>query len=408
MHASLGHPVQPRVAAPRAGVRHPQDQRRRSPGSRSACRTTLALGNLDAKRDWGFAGDYVEAMWLMLQQPRGRRLRHRDRRDALDPRASSTSRSRHVGIDDWAPYVRQDPRFMRPAEVDLLIGDATQGPRACSAGSRKVVFPELVAMMVDADLAAAAGARRLGDRDADAFVTGITGQDGSYLAERLLAEGVEVHALAHADEPLPDLPDGVVLHAGDLDRRRRGPPRWCSTSAPDEIYNLAGDQLGRAVVGASPTLTARRQRRSPPSALLESALAGCRSGRAARCAFVQASSAEIFGEPDRSPAGRVDADPPGQPVRRRQGVRAPDGRRLPPPRPARGRALILYNHESPRRPDARSSPARSPRRWPRSPRGRADTLDARQPRRPPRLGLGARLRRRDGARRARRRTPTTT
>ena len=63
----------------------------------------------------------------------------------------------HVGIDDWEPYVKQDERFMRPAEVDQLIGDATQGQRARSAGSRQVSFAELVAMMVDADIAAQRG-----------------------------------------------------------------------------------------------------------------------------------------------------------------------------------------------------------------------------------------------------------
>ena len=88
MHASLGHPVQPRVAAPRPGVRDPQGHPGGRPDQRSACRTSSSLGNLDAQRDWGFAGDYVEAMWLMLQQDDGRRLRRRDRRDALDPRAA--------------------------------------------------------------------------------------------------------------------------------------------------------------------------------------------------------------------------------------------------------------------------------------------------------------------------------
>ena len=64
-----------------------------------------------------------------------------------------------------------------------------------------------------------------------AFVTGVGGQDGSYLAERLLAEGVEVHALAHEPSPAPDAP-GVELHAGDLTRARRGPRRCCSTWPP--------------------------------------------------------------------------------------------------------------------------------------------------------------------------------
>jgi GDPmannose 4,6-dehydratase len=112
----------------------------------------VVLGNLDAERDWGFAGDYVEAMWLMLQQP------HADDyvvatgethsiRDFLDEAFG------HIGIEDWTPYVRQDERFMRPAEVDQLVGDASKA-REVLGWKPKVSFRELVAMMVDADLQA--------------------------------------------------------------------------------------------------------------------------------------------------------------------------------------------------------------------------------------------------------------
>jgi len=112
----------------------------------------LVLGNLDAERDWGFAGDYVEAMWLMLQQERAddyviaTGVTH-SIRDLVDAAFA------HVGIDDWTPYVRQDERFMRPAEVDQLIGDASKARRALG-WAPKVSFEELVAMMVDADVAA--------------------------------------------------------------------------------------------------------------------------------------------------------------------------------------------------------------------------------------------------------------
>ena len=110
----------------------------------------LVLGNLDAKRDWGYAGDYVEAMWLMLQQ------------DQPDDYVIATGEAHtigefldlafsHVGIEDWKPYVRQDPRFMRPAEVDLLIGDASRAHTKLG-WTPKVSFSELVAMMVDHDL----------------------------------------------------------------------------------------------------------------------------------------------------------------------------------------------------------------------------------------------------------------
>jgi len=109
----------------------------------------LALGNLDAHRDWGFAGDYVRAMWLMLQQ------------DAADDFVIATGVTHsvkhlvetafnHVGLD-WQKYVRTDPRFLRPAEVDLLIGDASKA-KAKLGWSPEVSFEQLVKMMVDADL----------------------------------------------------------------------------------------------------------------------------------------------------------------------------------------------------------------------------------------------------------------
>jgi GDPmannose 4,6-dehydratase len=111
----------------------------------------VTMGNLDAQRDWGFAGDYVEAMWLMMQQPAADDYviatgETHSIRDLLD--AAFT----HVGIDDWEHLVHQDPRFMRPAEVDMLIGDATKA-RTVLGWKPTVAFPDLVAMMVDNDLA---------------------------------------------------------------------------------------------------------------------------------------------------------------------------------------------------------------------------------------------------------------
>jgi len=109
----------------------------------------LCLGNLDARRDWGYAGDYVDAMWRMLQQP------------APDDYVVGTGETHsvrelceiafgHVGLD-WRRYVRVDPRFARPAEVDVLQADATKARRAL--GWRPTVdFATLVRMMVDADL----------------------------------------------------------------------------------------------------------------------------------------------------------------------------------------------------------------------------------------------------------------
>lgn len=111
---------------------------------------TLALGNLDAQRDWGFAGDYVDAMWRMLQQ------------EEADDYVISTGTTQsvrsfldvafnHVGISDWEKHVYQDPAFFRPAEVDLLVGDATKA-REKLGWEPRVSFAELVAMMVDADM----------------------------------------------------------------------------------------------------------------------------------------------------------------------------------------------------------------------------------------------------------------
>ena len=114
----------------------------------------LGLGNLDACRDWGFAGDYVRAMWLMLQQ------------EKADDYVIATGISHsvrqlvecafaHVGLD-WQKYVRVDPAFLRPAEVDHLIGDAGKARRVLG-WEPSVTFEQLIAMMVDADLSRLAG-----------------------------------------------------------------------------------------------------------------------------------------------------------------------------------------------------------------------------------------------------------
>jgi GDPmannose 4,6-dehydratase len=110
---------------------------------------TLALGNLDAKRDWGYAGDYVEAMWMMLQQD--------DPRDFVVASGEEHSIQElveiafgHVGLDP-DDHVRVDPQFLRPAEVDHLVGDATQA-REILGWEPRTSFKELIEMMVDADL----------------------------------------------------------------------------------------------------------------------------------------------------------------------------------------------------------------------------------------------------------------
>ncbi|MEY3164577.1 MAG: GDP-mannose 4,6-dehydratase [Actinomycetota bacterium] len=111
----------------------------------------LVLGNIDAKRDWGYAGDYVKAMWLMLQQ------------DEPDDYVVATGETHSVeefleitftkvGLGNWRDYVRQDPKFFRPAEVDLLIGDPTKA-RTKLGWKPEVSFEQLVDMMVAHDLA---------------------------------------------------------------------------------------------------------------------------------------------------------------------------------------------------------------------------------------------------------------
>jgi len=110
----------------------------------------LQLGNLDAKRDWGFAGDYVKAMHLMLQQEKpddyviatGKAHSVRDLVQAS---------FKHAGIKDWQSYVRTDPKMMRPAEVDHLIGDASKAKKQLG-WKPEVSFEEMVGMMVDYDL----------------------------------------------------------------------------------------------------------------------------------------------------------------------------------------------------------------------------------------------------------------
>lgn len=110
----------------------------------------IELGNLDSKRDWGYAGDYVEGMWRMLQQ------------EKPDDYVLATGEThsiqdflelafKEIGIDDWKPYVRQNPAFMRPSEVDILLGNPAKAERILG-WERKVDFPGLVKLMVQYDL----------------------------------------------------------------------------------------------------------------------------------------------------------------------------------------------------------------------------------------------------------------
>ena len=109
----------------------------------------LRLGNLDSGRDWGFAGDYVEAMWRMLQQrePKDYVVGTGTMHTVRDLCAAAFG---HVGLD-WKKYVKIDPRFVRPAEVDTLLADASQAKRELG-WAPQVSFEQLVKIMVDADL----------------------------------------------------------------------------------------------------------------------------------------------------------------------------------------------------------------------------------------------------------------
>ena len=108
----------------------------------------LHLGNLDAKRDWGFAGDYVEAMWLMLQQEKP------DDYVIATGENYSVREFLELAFDlvglNWEKYVEIDPRYLRPAEVDILLGDASKARRVLG-WKPEVSFEELVAMMIDSD-----------------------------------------------------------------------------------------------------------------------------------------------------------------------------------------------------------------------------------------------------------------
>lgn len=110
----------------------------------------IELGDLWPKRDWGYAGDYVEGMWRMLQQdkPEDFVLATGETHSIEE---FLTLAFKEIGIDDWKPYIKQNPAFMRPAEVDLLLGNPEKAERVLG-WKRKVDFPGLVKLMVEHDL----------------------------------------------------------------------------------------------------------------------------------------------------------------------------------------------------------------------------------------------------------------
>jgi GDPmannose 4,6-dehydratase len=178
-----------------------------------------------------------------------------------------------------------------------------------------------------------------------AFVTGIGGQDGSYLAERLLADGAEVHGLTHAADDLRHCPDGVVLHRGDvtdLDRTRC----LLVDLAPDEVYNLAA--LSSVAESWERPAAVEKVNATGAVALMDAAYAvQQRTGR--RVAFVQASSAEIFGRPAVSPQDEATPVAPVNPYGAAKAA-AHAAARAWRERGLHVVSAVLYNHESPRRP----------------------------------------------------------
>ena len=151
----------------------------------------LVMGNLDAKRDWGFAGDYVRAMWLMLQQDEARRLRRRHRRDPFGARAPRSWPSRSLDLD-YRDFVEFDPKYTRPSEVDVLLGDATKArdrarleargrlPRPGQDDDRAATWSWLAARSMRTDLSARFLNRQLAidRRQPSARITEDRGTDG--------------------------------------------------------------------------------------------------------------------------------------------------------------------------------------------------------------------------------------
>ncbi len=179
-----------------------------------------------------------------------------------------------------------------------------------------------------------------------ALITGIGGQDGSYLAEQLLAEGATVHGLHHASEPAPSYcPAGVALHRGDV-TDHAATARLLGDLAPDEVYHLAA--LSSVALSWEQPDLVRRVNADAAIALMDAALAHQqRTGRPV--AFVQASSAEIFGDPDTSPQ---DERTPVRPVNPYGEAKAAAHGHVAQVRDQglHATSAILYNHESPRRP----------------------------------------------------------
>ena len=151
LHALLGHPVQPRVAAPRPGVRHAQDHVARGGDQARAARRAARSATSTPKRDWGFAGDYVEAMWLMLQQDDAGRLR-RSRTGETHTVRECVEIAFDAGRAGLGELRRDRPAVRAPGRGRPADRRPDEGRSASSAGSRESSFEELVRLMARADL----------------------------------------------------------------------------------------------------------------------------------------------------------------------------------------------------------------------------------------------------------------
>ncbi len=275
------------------------------------------LGNLDARRDWGFAGDYVDAMWRMLQQPAARTTwsppASRASGELLEA-AFAAGRPRRLGRATSAR-----PAVLPAGRGGPADGVADAGPGWCSAGARgrlpRPWSPD--------------GRRRPGHRgccdDAGApltrvLVTGATGQDGTLLVRRLLSEGADVHGMSMSGER-PGVwselgLDAAELHVADLADEAMV-RAVVDEVAPDEIYNLGG----QTSVGASwDDPRGNHSVHGPGRGRRPRCGAGrCNGAATVRSACVQASSAEIFGSARQIAANGDHADRARVPLWRGQG-----------------------------------------------------------------------------------------
>jgi GDPmannose 4,6-dehydratase len=196
--------------------------------------TKISLGNLDAKRDWGYAGDYVEAMWLMLQQakPKDYVISTGETHSVKDFVIASFQA---VEIENWQDYIEQDPRYMRPAELHALKGSSNRALNELG-WKPKVNFQELVQIMVDTDIKRLKKKYQITTKKkVKCLITGISGFVGGHLTKFLLEKGYEIYGIDRLGKKI----NGVnVLQANLLDQDKIF--QIINEIKPDQIIHLAG------------------------------------------------------------------------------------------------------------------------------------------------------------------------